>query len=393
MPSSHRPAALLLAAVALVAGAVPLPAAENEQAILAIVNDEPISAYDVNQRMRLMRLQSGVDPEAAAKFNAEVKKRNSTARDRFIKFVIEQDPTLQTRKPSESEIKALQKKFVERERSQILAMREKIVDGSSAGMKDRALADLVGDRLKLQEARKLDLLIEEQEVASALADVAKRNDQSVEQFTAGLASQGVHVSTLRDSIRVKLAWNRVLTRRFRSQAAAGQTEIDSIVSSVPAAGLEATAVELQLQRISIPQTGKLDQAMMARRYGAAEELSQQARGCSNLQQLARSIEGAKFENLGRVKSDALPEQARPILANAKAGDVTPPLFTAAGIEVYAVCARDEKAAVEGARTAAREKIESDKLTALSKGLLSDLCSVAYIDYRNGARPTKQCGVD
>ena len=117
--------------------------------------------------------------------------------------------------------------------------------------------------------------------------------------------------------------------------------------------------------------------------------------------LAKSAENATHRTIGKARLADLPPEVRPLLANAEKGMVTPPVFVStesaqgdeSGIQFYAVCSRNAVAASEVKRTELKSKLENSKLQSLSKGLLSDLCSAAFIEYRNGARATRQCDAD
>jgi len=190
-----------------------------------------------------------------------------------------------------------------------------------------------------------------------------------------------------------MSWQRVLGQKFRGQIVVGRAEIDqALASSVSNAGGGAQSVELKLQRITIPIKSN-DAAASVSGYAAADKLREQAKPCNNLAQLAKQSAGAKFEDLGSVRPETLSAEARPILASAEAGSVPPPILTHAGIEIYGVCERTSGTQGEGAKAAVRSKIEQQKFEAMSKGVLSDLCSAASIEARNGFQLKKSCGLE
>lgn len=368
--------------LALAVAAAPLPGfAQSESTIYVLVNDQPISAYKVSQRAALIRMSSG-GGDVTEKLKAKLKQKST--QEQFRKFAMKHNPQ------SKDEVLALQKKFIEN-------LRQQLMKGSAPGGQDKALAQLVNEKLQLQEAKRLDVLASDEDVETTIATIAKKNGRSVKEFEAMLSSQGVRASTFRDKLRAQISWQRVLSRKFRGQVNVAESELDNAMSlGGPAAEGEAGAkpteiVQMGLQRIVIAQAGKLDSSVMASNYESAEKLHRQAKGCKNMQALAKQVDGAKFENLGKVGLDTLSEQVRPILANANPGDVPPPVLTASGIEIYAVCDREIVAATEQAKKETRAKIEQSKLEALSKGLMSDLCASAFIEYRNGMQAKKQCG--
>lgn len=388
--------------------------AENEQAILAIVNDEPITVFDVNQRIALMVMSSDtVNKRVQERMKAEFDQMKKTQNERFLKFAMTIDPTLKSRNVTKEEIKALQEKFIVKEKAKLGNLRNEMMASERPKLRDKALAALVGERLKLQEAKRLDVLADDAEVADQIADIAKRQNLTDKEFLQTLAQQGIKGDAFKQNIKARISWQRVLARKFRGEASVGQLELDEALTTgsttTPTTGTEADTdqaagsdeVQLQVQRVTLLMAGKISQTVMAKRLDEADQLRAKAQGCTNMALLAKTAENAKYRDLGKVRLANLPAEVRPLLANAEKGMVTPPVFVSAesaqgddsGIQFYAVCSRNAVAASEVKRTELKSKLENSKLRSLSKGLLSDLCSAAFIEYRNGARATRQCDAD
>ncbi len=304
--------------------------------------------------------------------------------EQFKAFAIKHNPQ------SQEDVEKLKKQFIARIRAEVEKQAAKQVQ---PGLKEKALLELIGDKLKLQEARRLDMVVDDEELEQVLKGIAQNNGRSLEEFFASLEQDGIKRGTMRERIRAQVSWSRVLGRRFRGQVSVGQGEIDNALEVGPAAASLKELVELQVQRITIGAPGKIDQAVMAERYATAETVRSRISGCANMAAAAKGVPGARFENLGKVGLDDLSSEVRPILAQASEGDVPPPIFSASGIELYAVCGKTIGTKSEGARTAARQKIEDEKMRALSKGLLNDLCAGAYIEFRGELKPQKRCDIE
>ena len=367
--------ALLLAAPATAAKVTPPgeAAAKGDPGgtIYIVVNDVPITAYTIEQRVKLLSLEGGGWQQ---RLQARLKAPDLQAR--FKAFAIAHNPK------SKAEVMALQKQFVEGLRAQAIAE-------SRPGLHDKAVGQLINESLQRSEAKRLGVLASEEEVAAAMVELARRNKKSPAEFEAAIAASGLDPRAFRARIMGQMSWQRVLGQHFRGKVSVGKAELEEEVATGtfgPASG----EVELKLQRILIPlKTG--DAAASVAGYAAADKLRQQARPCNNLAQLAKQSAGARFDDLGSVNPLTLDSDVRPILASAEAGSVPPPILTKNGIEIYGVCERTTAAQGETQRTAARTKIEDQKFVALSKGLLSDLCAAASIELRNGFQMTKPCG--
>lgn len=376
--SPYGPLALALAVLigfgSLAAGPQP---ARADMSIYVLVNDEPISEFDIQQRVNLLLSSS-----SQMRSRLEAKLRAKDINERFRQFAMSRNPR------SQEDVKRLQGEFVERLREQ--ALRE-----VRPGLRNAALSELVNEILMVQEAKRLNIVVDEEEVTRLLTAMAKRSNATLEAFAANLRRGGINIATLRSKVRGQVAWSRVVRRRYGSSVFIGEDELDETVSTI-ATGEEGAGpvekVEMRLNRITIPLSGQIDQSLMGQRFAAAEDLRQRFQSCESTAKLAALVPGATHQSLGRVALDTLPVEARPILAAAQAGQMAPPVFTASGIHLYAVCDRRSVAGDEQTRQEARNKLEQEQLASHAKRLLRDLCTDAFLEYKAGEQPgQKPCG--
>ncbi|MCH1542754.1 MAG: peptidylprolyl isomerase [Alphaproteobacteria bacterium] len=157
-----RPSRTLRFAVALiVAGAMPASAREVE-GIAAVVNDQVISLYDVDQRVDLFFASSG----------------------------IEKSPEM-----------------TERMRQQVL----------------RALVD---EKLQLQEAERVEIQIENTEIEQRMELLAKQDNRTLDGIKTFLKDKAIQEETMEAQIRAELAWNQFVRRSFSGRIKIGEQEID-----------------------------------------------------------------------------------------------------------------------------------------------------------------------
>lgn len=138
--------------------------------VAAIVNDEVISSYDVNQRANLLLVGSGIQP----------------SREAF-----------------------------DRARAQ-------------------ALRDLVDERLQLQEAAERKVKIEATEIDRAVADIARQNGTSPETLRTELVANGIGLQTLRAQIESDIAWRRLVGGRYGSRIRISQVQITEALGRITA---------------------------------------------------------------------------------------------------------------------------------------------------------------
>jgi|TARA_B100001250_G_C19814384_1_gene797473 peptidyl-prolyl cis-trans isomerase SurA len=137
---------------------------QNIQAISAIVNDEVISRYDVQQRVQLIISTSGIQP----------------TKDNIVR------------------------------------------------LENQALRSLVNEKIQLQEASKLDVPSSDDEINLMLERIANGNQMSGEQILQLINSQGVKSDTLLNQIKAELLWNKIVRGRYGSYINVNEDEISIV---------------------------------------------------------------------------------------------------------------------------------------------------------------------
>lgn len=283
-----------------------------DQMIVALVNDEPISAYDVSQRMRFLAMTSG-------------------------------------QKPS----KALRKKVVE---------------------------ELIEERLKFQEAKKLGVSISEEQITQTLEGIAKRNKMPMSRLVAGLKQAGVNVRTFRDRIKAALIWRQVVQRKFRHQVSVSAAQVDEALTT-EGGGEGQDTTEFQLQRVRLELGEEPDQERIASRLIEAESLRSRFRTCDKLEDVIKGVRRASIKQIGKKRAEQLAQPSRALLMKAKAGEMTPPNLTPTGVELYAVCSRKKVTTNIKKRQQVEQKMQAEEYSRLATRYFQDLRRDAYIEHR------------
>jgi len=164
MPNIRRLLTVIGLAVAVTAIQVNAGAwaQQNTMRIAAIVNEDLISVFDLQSRVRWVVLTTGIKPD------------NQNQR-RIIQQVL------------------------------------------------RAMVD---DRLRLQEAERLGIRVTDREIDQEISGLANRNNMTAEVFTNRLTEQNVDMGTVRNLIRASLAWTKVSRRQLRRQVDVTDEEVD-----------------------------------------------------------------------------------------------------------------------------------------------------------------------
>ena len=234
----------LLAALAILLVLPDGTIAQVEQSIVVLVNDDPISAYDIEQR------------------------------ERFLAVTAHEQP--------------------------------------GPDLKKKATDMLIDERLQLQQGKKLGIASDDADVNKILGDMAQKNNLTTEGLGSALGQMGVNMRTLKDRIRAQLVWQDVVRRKFRHEINVGDVDVDRAIASgggAEASAAPAEATALQLRQVKFELSGDPDQRTLASRLAEAEALRARFESCSNIAELAKSIQGASVKVLADQQPGALAQPA------------------------------------------------------------------------------------
>jgi peptidyl-prolyl cis-trans isomerase SurA len=358
------------------AGSVAAGKRKAGQSIVVLVGDEPITAYEVEQRQRLMAQSAGIGDQAKARFQALVNSEGAKTRMKEI----QEEVIRANQGKSRDEIIAIIKSRMQAYGKQLQQQAvDSVRGGAVAGMRQRALETLIDERLMLQEAKRVGTLMSEEDLDKQMAERAKRGSMTPEQYKAQFKSLGVDIETVRSTLRAQASWIDAIKRKFGYQIQVTEREVDRVASSRPKDGED--DVELQLQRITLPTPEKLDQKIMGKRFQEAEEIWRRFNGCKSLPALTAGAAGARLENLGPQRPANIPEPTRGLLLGAAENSMAPPSVGQNGIELWAVCGRSVVKADDKQREVIENQLRREQFGLLADRHLKDLRKDTPIEYR------------
>ncbi|WP_421780933.1 peptidylprolyl isomerase [Kiloniella litopenaei] len=199
---------------------------------------------------------------------------------------------------------------------------------------------LIDERLKLQEAERLNITISDQQVQRALAAVAKQNKMTVQQLTDGLRKQGVLQTTLLDQFRADIAWRAVVNRRLRSSVNISEAEIDEVITKLQSDG---PAIQKRIFEIFLGVDTASDEAKIK---AQADEALLTIKNGGNFSALARQISQSNSAGLGGdlgwLQTGQLSNELQSAVESASAGSLLGPIRTKSGY--YILLVQDQRSA-------------------------------------------------
>ena len=345
--------------------------------IVVVVNDDAITAYEIEQRARLFGLSVNISEQAKANFQRLLQAEGSEEKMKELQREVITGNPGKTREQ-------LVEIFKERQKQIGMSLQKRAVEGARATLmpklKKDAREELIEDRLKVQSAKKHGIEVPDDEVKGLLKGLAERNKMDYAGFAQHLKGMGVDINTMLEKFRAQKAWRELVTRRWGAQISVSQRDIDQLLATAAQeAGQD--IVELQVQKLSLLVPGKSDQAALTKRFAEAESLRRRFAGCKGLAELAAGTPDVKLHDLKYIKPSSIAEPTRSLLLSAKDNDLLPPVTAGGGVDLYAVCGRKSAAGNESLRVKATSELQMKQLEIFAQRHLRNLRQEANIEYK------------
>ncbi len=195
---------LYLTALSLAALAAPASAFAQEIALR--VNGEPITSHDIVQRALFQALPTLQHPHGEFFERLGALLAGDKAKEEYQQKMAAAQPhtPIEIQRASER----IKKELFDEAALQILSER--------AAVWKAAIEAVIGDKLKLQAAKRLGIEIGDEDVAkSIMVDrLAEGEEPDVNAFYAPRVAYGISRKTFQDIIRAQLAWRAVMNRTY-----------------------------------------------------------------------------------------------------------------------------------------------------------------------------------
>ena len=343
---------------------------DQSHTIAVLVNDEAISNGDIDGRFNLM-MNGKIEERVRARLKSPATQEQFKE---WLKKRTQGMPNPKTKEEAQAIIGKLQKEYV-----QSILVQERSSVRSQGSARKEIIEELIAERLKLQEAKKHSVLATEEEVKQAMLNIAKNNKTDEKGFNEILAKMGVSPDSFRERVKADISWKNVIRRRFGHEVQVATRDIERIISSTNDLTI-GPQIELQLQRVSLPLPAKAPENVRIARLGEAEKLRKEFKACASTKTLAATVQDAKFEDLGVKQADTLVDPAKSLILKTKAGEMTPPNIVGQAVELYAVCAKNERTATEKRKNDAEEELRQQQFEQIARRHLKDLRQDATIQY-------------
>lgn len=172
----------------------------------------------------------------------------------------------------------------------------------------QVLERFINEKVQLQYAKENGIGAGEETVTAALLNVAKQNNMSMTQFAEALKKDGLSVEQFREELKNEIVLNRVRDREVESRVVVTDSEIDAYLATAKLQGALQAEYQLAHVLVLVPEQATPEQ-VEARRKRAEEALRQIKAGTPFSQVAAvfsDTNDATQGGALGWRKADRLP---------------------------------------------------------------------------------------
>jgi peptidyl-prolyl cis-trans isomerase SurA len=246
--------------------------------------------------------------------------------------------------------------------------------------------ELIDEKLKVKESKRWGMELTDAEVDSMYANMASRMHQTADQLTQNLQKGGVNPQTLKSKIRADSVWQQLVRGRFAPSLQLNDRDVELALPKNES-GQSTTATEYTLRPILflVPPGA---QATIDAKRKEAEALRTRFKSCQDGLPAARAIGAVVRDQVIRNSGDLNPELQK-VLDAVPVGQLTTPEVTRHGVEMWAICGKQDSKADAPIKKKTREALATQKFEEQSNAYLKRLRREALIEHRQAERTERK----
>ncbi|RMG32400.1 MAG: molecular chaperone SurA [Gammaproteobacteria bacterium] len=209
---------------------------------------------------------------------------------------------------------------------------------SDSQIVNKALEELILEKLQLAEAKRLGITADPETVDKAIERIARNNNLTVSQLKEALAAEGMDFQQFRNRIRDQIIISRLINREVTNRIQVSKSEIDQYLAREEAAPDEKREVHLMHILVATPDGASPEQIARARQR--AEEARKRLDAGEDFAEIAREFSDARNAirggDLGWARIGQLTPAVAEMVSKAREGDILGPFRSGAGFHLLKV---------------------------------------------------------
>ena len=202
-------------------------------------------------------------------------------------------------------------------------------------LRQQVLERLITDNVQLQMAKRAGVRVADQELAQIVANIAKENGLSPEQFRLKLASEGISYELFREDLRNEVLISRVRQGAVGRRIFISEQEVQAMMETIAAEGENRTEYHLGHILLPISENASTDDVRDV--SARAQQLVEKLRAGADFAELAiansagqEALQGGDF---GWKTANQLPSLFATAAKSLKPGEISEPLRSGSGLHI------------------------------------------------------------
>lgn len=209
----------------------------------------------------------------------------------------------------------------------------------------QVIQSLINERIRLQEAKRLEITAKKSELDAERAVVAKQISLDPSQIDETLEKSGINPATLLDQLESKIVWNKIIRSRYGSGVQISENEVDELIEDIKN---NKGKPEYLTSEIYLPAENA-DQVKGATELASrlVQQIQDGASFSAVAQNFSQSPSAQNGGSIGWSRASQLNAEIRQVVQNLRPGQISPPYRTSDGIYIVQLRAQRISSGLEG----------------------------------------------
>jgi peptidyl-prolyl cis-trans isomerase SurA len=246
-----------------------------------------------------------------------------------------------------------------------------------ANLKPQILQKLIDEKLIEQEAKKLDLQVNDEEIKVAIAHLESQNNLASGEFDQFLKMNHLSKEAADNQIRLSILWGKVINTRIRPKLVVSEKEMEEMLGVVVPENMEVTYKQLELPLSENPETSTEEKLL-----DDLTVLRSKVKNCNDFDVQAKKINAKWVPDVITVPIQRLHNELHDMVKTLPIGKASKVIKTANAFNMIVVCKRDYRGLNKEEKEEVKEMIIQKKIMLQSSYFLQDLRNKTFIEIRS-----------
>ena len=231
----------------------------------------------------------------------------------------------------------------------------------------QALDKLIIDSLQLQMAKKMGMRISNAQLEDALHNIAKGNNQTIEQLRQSVVADGGNFSDYKEEVRTQILTNEVQRMQIRRRITISDQDIDNLIAIIDEQGQKNRQYRINHIMLRVPNDADNTtmEALQTKIAGIQTQLNEGGSFSDLALALSAGPKALDGGDWGWMNINEMPTLFAEAVTNAKKGDIIGPIRSGAGLHIIKI------ADMRGVETILTQEVNARHILVKPSVILSD----------------------